>query len=136
MPQHEMLHPEYVKAEEKVKLFPCSKCPYQAKTKIYLKSHEENHQFKPDYVKCRFCDFYLSTQPCMKRHESLHEKDAKKTDGSTTAAEASLIDEDEASSSEESESENIRSNESEIVNKLPVRAPKDGEKEESQLTVL
>ena len=76
----------------------------------------------------------------MKRHESLHEKDAKKTDDSTnlstTAVEASIIDENDASSSEESESENIKSNESEIVNKLPVRTPKDAEKEESQLTVL
>ena len=70
LPQHEILHNEFVKS--KVETFECSKCPYHAKTKKYLKSHDKNHQFKQDFFKCRYCDFFQATKIYMKRHEALH----------------------------------------------------------------
>jgi KRAB domain-containing zinc finger protein len=82
MPQHEILHPQYEKPEPRVVIFPCSKCPYQAKTKLYLKQHEENHVSKRDHAKCRYCDFYLSTMSCMKRHEMLHKTEYTPRNGS------------------------------------------------------
>jgi hypothetical protein len=137
LPQHEMLHPEFVKAEEKVKTFECSKCPYQAKTKIYLKSHTENHKFKQNYFKCRFCDFYLATQPCMKRHEALHtvvNQANESMNKSVITLEESVTEQNDISSSEaeSSGSENKQTQESENVNKLPVIKTNEIEKVETQ----
>ena len=126
MPQHEILHPEYVKIELAPKVYPCSKCPYQAKTKMYLKSHTENHKFKAGLIKCSFCDFYVSTQQCLKRHEALHKN---KESGEASTNNDTVLDESgplaEPNQTLET-SDNLIGDtvknleEPEVINKLPV----------------
>lgn len=83
MPQHEILHPEYTKLELTPKLFFCSKCPFQAKSKVIIKSHEDNHQYKENQLKCKYCDFHLSSQLGMRKHEGMHKQHDKKSNNTS-----------------------------------------------------
>ncbi len=50
----------------------CSKCPFSARSKILLNAHAVHHQYRKDYSKCRYCDFYLEYFNKMSSHEVIH----------------------------------------------------------------
>ena len=69
LPQHEILHPEYVRAVKSI--YQCDKCPFETKMEQLLKAHETRHQRVCKY-KCRYCDYYMMKVTFMDRHEMLH----------------------------------------------------------------
>ena len=57
---------------QKEKKNKCDQCPYKTVKKRDLLLHQLNHTYKENYLKCRYCDYYLLNTKGMKQHEILH----------------------------------------------------------------
>lgn len=72
MSVHEVVHPEYEPINSEDKFNNCKICPYKTLKLLSFSIHMSNHIEKPDKVKCRYCNYYLSTVARIRDHEKLH----------------------------------------------------------------
>jgi KRAB domain-containing zinc finger protein len=57
---------------QKEKKNKCDICPYRTVKRRDLLLHQLNHTFRENYLKCRYCEYYLLNTKGMKQHEILH----------------------------------------------------------------
>ena len=76
MIQHEIIHSEYKpslnESWSKKKKQSCPHCPYKANKQAHLKDHMAKHEYKPAYLKCRYCDYYVVNTSALTQHEVIH----------------------------------------------------------------